>query len=58
MTIERWHVAQFADERMVKHNVFTEYASALGFIKRHGLLNGTNMLARPSQCDCRGRILT
>ena len=54
----RWHVSQYLNGESIGHNVFTEYESALGFIKRHGLLNGTNMLCRPSQCECRGRKLT
>lgn len=55
---ERWHVAQYAKGERVGHNVFTEYESALGFIRRKGIWGGTNVLGHASHCECRGRMLS
>lgn len=54
---ERWHVSQFIDGKLIAHHVYTNYDYARVQIHRKGLLSGANVLTRPSQCECRGRVL-
>lgn len=53
---ERWHVSQYVNGELINHHVFTDWDYARVQIRRKGLLSGTNVLARPSQCECRGRV--
>jgi hypothetical protein len=50
-----WHVTQYANGELVAHNVYTDWDYARLQIHRKGLLSGTCVLARPSQCECRGK---
>lgn len=56
MNEERWHVAQFVNDELVAHHVYTDWDYARVQIHRKGLLSGVNVLCRGSKCECRGRL--
>lgn len=56
MNEERWHVTQYVNGEQISHHVYTDWDYARFQIRSKGLLSGTNVLARSSKCECRGRL--
>jgi hypothetical protein len=51
-----WHLTQYVNGEQIMHHVYTDWDYARSQIARKGLWSGTNVLARPSRCECRGRL--